>query len=97
MARRHKYLFILDALEEDEVYSPALIARFAEAKGLLADLLAEEPDKALVMQRIRIALAHLPRNHHFPDFGDKMVSLEGRAPTPGWYGWRWKEIVPQRY
>ena len=93
IGRPRKYTHIIDALEEDEIYSPGAIVRFAEEKGLLDDYFEEESNKKLVRQRIRISCIRLSEMHQFPAGGDALVTIKGQAPTPGWYGWRWKQSL----
>ncbi len=90
VGRPRKYASIIDALDDDELFSPAVIARIARDKGLLAPFLKNEPNEAQVMQRVRIALIRLSNLHSFPDEGDGQVRIEGQAPVPAWFGWRWK-------
>ncbi len=90
VGRPRKYTGIIDALDDDELYSPAAIARIAKDQGMLAPFMKEETVEARVMQRIRIALVRLSNLHHFPDEGDGQIKIKGQAPVPGWFGWRWK-------
>ena len=80
-------------LEEDDLYTPATIASFAEEQGLItADNLTQ---RRLEKQRMRISLGRFSNNHDFPDEGDGMVTIKGQAPTPGWFGWRWKAALSE--
>lgn len=90
VGRPLKYVRLLSALDDSELYSPASIAHFGEEHGILPTNL---PKPELVQQRVRIrhTLARYKSNHHFPKQGDGFVFLEGQSPTPGWYGSRWKE------
>ncbi len=88
IGRPMKYRKILQRLENDDLYTPAAIARFAVEAGLVKE--SRNEPKKLVLQRIRIAMGRFSNNHDFPDEGDGMVTLRGQAPTPGWFGWRWK-------
>ena len=90
MGSPRKYREIIEELEEDELYTAASIARFAASRGLLDRYVAEGGDEKLAEQRIRIAMGRT-RANHLPDEGDGLVTLKDRHPTPGWYGWRWKE------
>ncbi len=88
IGRPMKYRKILLRLENDDLYTPAAIARFAVEVGLVKE--SRKEPKKLVLQRIRIAMGRFSNNHDFPDEGDGMVIIRGQAPTPGWFGWRWK-------
>ncbi len=93
IGRPMKYSGILLQLEDDDLYTPALIADFAEAKGILKE--SDGQKRRLERQRLRIALGRYSNNHHFPDEGDGMVTISGQSPTPGWFGWRWKEALKE--
>ena len=84
-----KYRKVIETLEEDDLYTPATIAAFAIEIGFLP----LGPNLRLDKQRVRIAMGRFSNNHHFPDEGDGMVTLRGQAPTPGWFGWRWKAAL----
>ena len=86
-----KYRNLLMALPEDQLYSAATIATFAEEKRLVN--LQPPGPKALGRQRIRIALARFAANQGFPATGDGLITLRGQAPTAAWYGWRWHAAV----
>ena len=86
--RASKYRHIIASLEDDTLYSAAMIARHAQEKGFL-----KGEDIRLERNRIRIALNRHSTLHEFPDEGDGLVTLPGCAPAPGWYGWRWKEDI----
>ncbi|MDJ0836234.1 MAG: hypothetical protein QNK37_06925 [Acidobacteriota bacterium] len=81
-----KYAHIIQALDEYELYSPATIARFAEANGLL-------PIVEHASQRVKVAMGRLRSYHSFPKGGDGLIHLPGQCPKPGWYGWRWKLLI----
>lgn len=83
-----KYNKIIEALDENTLYTPASIADFALEEGFITDRTKEARKNR--RNRIRIALGRFSNNHQFPGSGDGMVTLEGQAPTPGWYGWRWQ-------
>jgi hypothetical protein len=70
------------------LYSPASIARQAVEKGWVE--LGEVSIK-LGQQRFRIALARYA--NRLPIDGDGLV--QGQAPTPGWFGWRWQRDLPE--
>jgi hypothetical protein len=74
------------------LYSPASIARPAIEKGWVE--LGEVSIK-LGQQRFRIALARYAKNHRLPINGDGLVRVQGQAPTPGWFGWRWQRDLPE--
>lgn len=86
-----KYKILIEMLDEDQIYTPATIAAFAEEKGFIQ--VQESARRRLEKQRIRIALGRFSNNHEFPDQGDGMVTIRGQAPTPGWFGWRWKAAL----
>ncbi len=91
IGRPMKYREILLRLEDHDLYTPATIARFAETLGLVEG--SEKADRRLLLQRIRITLCRFSNYHNFPDEGDGMITLRGQAPTPGWFGWRWKAAL----
>ena len=84
--RPMKYAHIIESLDDDELYSPATIARFAEANGLL-------PIVKHARQQLKVAMGRLRAYHHFPNNGDGTIRLSGQCPFPGWYGWRWKLLI----
>ncbi|MDJ0836551.1 MAG: hypothetical protein QNK37_08535 [Acidobacteriota bacterium] len=81
-----KYAHIIQALDENTLYSPATIARFAEANGLL-------PIVEHALQRVKVSMGRLRAYHSFPQGGDGMIRLSGQSPKPGWYGRRWKLLI----
>ena len=86
-----KYNNLIEMLQEDDLYTPATITALAEARGMVTET---DPDKRrLEKQRIRISLGRFSNNHEFPDEGDGMVRVKGQAPTPGWFGWRWRAAL----
>lgn len=91
IGRPMKYKKIIETLDKNSLFTPATIANFAEEKGLLEGTNLRE--RRLEKQRIRIALGRFSNNHGFPDEGDGMVTLRGQAPTPAWFGWRWKASI----
>jgi hypothetical protein len=91
VGRPIKYKPIIEALDEDTLYTPATIANFAFDRGLFKEVNAAKV--RIQKQRIRIAMGRFSNIHAFPDEGDGMVSIKGQAPTPGWFGWRWKAVV----
>jgi len=78
-------------LKDEQIYTPATIAAFAEANGLLKEVTTA--GIKLEKQRIRITMGRFSNNHGFPDQGDGMVTMPGQAPVPGWFGWRWKSAL----
>ena len=94
VGRPMKYDYVLRKLQDEELYSPASIAGFAEVHKLLTPFLDDETDARKAKRRMRLALGRLSNLHQFPDEGDGRVYLFGQAPIPGWYGWRWKELLP---
>ncbi|CAM2009156.1 hypothetical protein [Acanthopleuribacter pedis] len=86
-----KYSIIIEQLDEDEIYTPATIADFAEQIGYID---TSDPERyRLERQRVRIAMGRFSNNHRFPDEGDGFVTLRGQPPIPGWFGWRWKAAI----
>ncbi|MBO1317961.1 hypothetical protein [Acanthopleuribacter pedis] len=86
-----KYSELIEQLNEDEIYTPATIADYAETIGYIS---GQDPEEVrLVRQRIRIAMGRFSNNHNFPDEGDGFVTLRGQPPTPGWFGWRWISAI----
>jgi len=88
LGRPMKYNKLLVLLGDDELYTPASIALFAVTCGFVEEGRADK--MRMEKQRIRIALGRFSNNHAFPDEGDGMLRLPGQAPTPAWFGWRWK-------
>ena len=80
-----KYAGILQQLEDTRLYTPATIADFALALGLLSGNRERT--------RVRVALIRFARTRRFPEGGDGLVTLRGQSPTPGWYGKRWKKAL----
>ena len=89
-----KYKNILKALETHTLYTPSSIVAFAEERGLLPA--SETVPLKIIKRRIRITLGRLSNSHHFPDEGDGQVKKKGQRPTPGWFGWRWKEVATKK-
>ena len=82
---------VLEALKSDQTYTPASIAQFAKDNDLLR---ARDPDQEkLEMHRMMILLGGRAKKHGFPVDGDEQVIHRGQAPTPGWFGWRWKQTL----
>jgi hypothetical protein len=91
VGRPMKYKYILYELDEHTAYTPASIALFAEENGLLRS--RGRDAQRIEKNRIRIAMGRFSNNHGFPDEGDSIVFVRGRAPCPGWFGWRWREAI----
>ena len=89
-----KYNKVLRELEENVIYSPGSMARFARDKDILPgiDENSNKADTRLAMQRVRISMGRFAKNHGFPQ-ADGVVTLIGQAPVPGWFGWRWKASI----
>ncbi len=94
VGRPMKYDIIIRKLDDQVLYSPASIAGFAEQSGILTQFITKTVDRQKAKRRIRLALGRLSNLHDFPDKGDGHVLLAGQAPIPGWFGWRWKELLP---
>ena len=77
LGRPMKYDVIIEALDEETVYSPAAIARFAKSQGLLDQFRQNDEDDRLLLLRIRIAMARFSDNHEFPPEGDGILKLKG--------------------
>ncbi len=91
MSRPAKYRHILDQLESEELYSPALIARLGMDQGLAPfDEELNEEETRFIYRRVRICLSQHARNHGFPKEGDGQVKIKGQKPLKAWFGWRWK-------
>lgn len=86
-----KYKTILDALDPEVVYTPASIANFAESN----DFIKAKDQEAikLTKQRIRIYMGRFSNKYMFPDKGDVLMAIEGKAPTPGWFGSDWQKAA----
>jgi len=91
IGRPMRYGEIIHALDDQTLYSPALIASLGVDIGLIEGETVEEVK--INRGRCRHALGRLVINHSFPDEGDGLVSVPGQAPTPGWFGWRFKETL----
>ena len=91
LGRPMKYNKLIVQLEDDVLYTPASIAVFAVDCGFIG---ADAPEVLRrKKQRVRISLGRFSNNHAFPDEGDGMLRLAGQAPTPAWFGWRWKQAA----
>ena len=95
IGRPMKYAQVLLKLDPDELYTPASIVHFAVEKGLL-EIVEDYRINRIIRQRMRIALGRFSNNHGFPDEGDGSVTIKGQSPTPGWFGWRWQEVIKNK-
>lgn len=75
LGRPMKYAWVLCALDDDQLYTPAGIADLAMAMGLGEQYPDEDPN--LLRTRVRISMGRFGMNHHFPREGDGMVFREG--------------------
>ena len=91
-----KYSRLVQAIDDETLYNPALIARFAEEKGFLKSCQTDLTARRLEKRRIRIILARFSTNHGFPRPGDGLIQLYGRRVFIGWFGWRWKAALKER-
>ena len=91
--RPFKYMTILITLADQGIYSPGSIANHAEQMGLLELFIEPDMDPDKIKKRIRTAMTRLRDRRQFPILGDGHVIITGQSPVPGWYGWRWKEIL----
>ena len=89
IGRPRIYNEIIKMLREDELYTPAVIAQFAEAHDMLPNHPQTPEQIRLAKQRIRISMIRYATIRNFQAYSDGMVKLKGQAPTPGWFGWRW--------
>ncbi len=87
VGRPRKYAEIIDALDDDTLYSPAAIVKLAKDEGLLAPFL-KEGDEDAVMGRVRASMIQYSQRYF--EEGDGQVKFRGQAPMPAWFGWRWK-------
>jgi hypothetical protein len=83
IGRPTKYLKLIEALGDEELYSLSRIA----------DLSLEIYGPKTRRSRVKAAMAARARRHFFPSEGDRQVEHEGQAAIPAWYGSRWKETV----
>ena len=95
IGRPLKYHYILASLADEELYSPASIARFALASGLITG--RDPQERRTARQRVRIAMGRLSNYHAFPDEGDGCIVLPKHRPMPAWFGWRWKLVLEGDY
>jgi len=95
LGRPPKYHAIIEALDQHTLYSPAMVAMFAKENQMLERYRKTDESEQLLMQRIRVTMGRLTNNkaEFFPDEGDGIVTLPQQAPCPGWFGWRWHEVI----
>ena len=91
IGRPMKYDWVLRALHNSELYTPAAIADLAMAMG--AERRYPRVEAGLLRNRIRIAMGRYGVNNRFPRNGDGLAPRKGQAPTPAWLGSRWKEKI----
>ena len=84
IGRPMKYRNVLLSLDDHDLYTPAAIVRHALDRKMI-------DNKPLAITRLRITLSRYSQNHQFPKAGDGLVTIKGQAPTPGWWGHRWKD------
>ena len=91
--RPMKYRAFLEALDDNQIYTPATIARLGEELGLFEGI---EPGTELSRAKLRVrhAMARRSANYRFPVYGDGQVILPGQGPLRGWSGERWKASLP---
>ncbi len=95
VGRPSKYDYLLAYLDDNEIYTPAKIVRFAFERNLISvPPEAEEQHKLRV--KIRHALARKSARFGFPEEGDGVIKMDGQAPARGWFGSRWKRRPPSR-
>ena len=92
VGRPLKYKHFILLLEDDALYTPAAIVTNGQEKGLTVP----PPGADRTRLRIRHTLARFAINHAFPHDGDGLLRLPGQAATPAWFGWRWKNALPER-
>ncbi len=86
IGRPMKYDNVLLSLDDNDLYTPAAIVRHALQNGMIED-------EKTAITRLRITLSRYSQNHEFPKAGDGLVTIKGQAPTPGWWGHRWKDSL----
>lgn len=96
VGRPMKYRFLVEALYDREIYSPATIVDHCLEIGVLDP---SRPQKELDRERTRIrhSLSRFSQNHHFPRGGDGPIDISGQAMGVGWYGFRWKQALPPKH
>lgn len=96
VGRPMKYRFLLEALEDNVIYSPATIVNYCLDTGVLDKT---RPKAVLKLERTRIrhSLSRFSQNHGFPRGGDGPIDVSGQAMGVGWYGHRWKNALPAKH
>jgi len=88
VGRPLKYREILAQLDDDKLYAPKMIATRAWISGQIGS------DRE--RQRLLSSLGSLIKRHGFPEKGDGMVRPAGQQPQPGWFGWRFKDVLKKK-
>ena len=91
IGRPMKYAPYLIILTDTLLYSPGVIAHFAEAFGFMDDIATDK--RVDERRRVRHCLNRYRLNHDFPEAGDGQVGLVRQAAAKGWTGARWKAIM----
>ena len=87
-----KYRHLIEALDDETIYSPGSIVQNGEEK----DLLTTPEEKNNQRIRIRHTLASYAKNHDFCRPGEGWVNLKGLAAAEGWCGATWKAALPPK-
>lgn len=97
--RPMRYAAFIEALEDDQVYTPGTIVKNGLEKNLFTpeggiyDTKLEGKELRDAKLRVRLTLARLSANHDFPAMGDGPVMVDGQPIIPGWTGKRWKSAL----
>lgn len=83
--RPRKYRHLILCLDDDVIYSPAMIAEAVTERIVIG-----AKQRRRLRERIRIALANYARSHGFPVDGDGRVKRLAQREVSGWTGHRWK-------
>lgn len=89
--RPRKYAHFITILDNQKIYSPSSIVAYGEKLGFFKGIHGQA--KEVAKRRVRIAIGVMKRTQQFPIRGDGLVIKRGLAPTPGWYGARWKAAL----
>ena len=89
--RPMRYAHLLIALDDEQVYSPALIAEYGFAQGLFDSEQMENAEETRLL--VRHTLARLAKNRRLPIEGDGLVRLKGQSVSIGWKGQTWKAVI----